>query len=48
MMPHPDAFLYPFHHPRWERRYADGGMPEEGDGMRIFRNGVDAAAAGLA
>jgi phosphoribosylformylglycinamidine synthase len=45
MMPHPDAFLYPFHHPRWERRNADGALPAEGDGMRIFRNGVDAAAA---
>jgi len=45
MMPHPDAFHYPFHQPRWERRIADGALPAEGDGMRIFRNGVDAAAA---
>jgi len=48
LMPHPDAFLYPFHHPRWERRAADAELPAEGDGMKIFRNGVDAAAAAMA
>lgn len=45
LMPHPDAYLYPFHHPQWTRRKLDGALPAEGDGMRIFRNGVDAAAA---
>jgi phosphoribosylformylglycinamidine synthase I len=45
LMPHPDAFLYPFHHPRWERRQANGDLPGEGDGLKIFRNGVDAAAS---
>ncbi len=45
LMPHPDAFLYAFHHPRWERRQADEELPAEGDGLKIFRNGVDAAAA---
>lgn len=45
LMPHPDAFLYGFHHPNW-RRLSNGGEPaDEGDGMAIFRNGVDAAAA---
>ncbi len=48
LMPHPDAFLYPFHHPRWERRQANGELPAEGAGLRIFRNGVDAAAALIA
>jgi phosphoribosylformylglycinamidine synthase len=48
LMPHPDAFLYPFHHPRWERRQANGELPAEGDGLKIFRNGVDAAAALIA
>jgi phosphoribosylformylglycinamidine synthase len=47
LMPHPDAFLYPYHHPLWARRRLDGPLPDEGDGMRIFRNGVDAAAAAL-
>jgi len=43
MMPHPDAYLFPLHHPQWRRRGTDG----EGEGMRIFRNGVDAVAARL-
>ncbi|MCP3978194.1 MAG: phosphoribosylformylglycinamidine synthase subunit PurQ [bacterium] len=45
LMPHPDAYLYPFHHPRWERRLATSPLPDEGEGMAIFRNGVDAVAA---
>jgi phosphoribosylformylglycinamidine synthase len=44
LMPHPDAFLYPFHHPDWSRRRYHGPAPAEGDGMRIFRNGVDYVA----
>jgi len=63
LMPHPDAFLYPFQHPDWYRRgrWSQAPRPEEwgqspvfsrassaeGAGMAIFRNGVDAAAAGL-
>ena len=47
LMPHPDAFLYPFHHPLWARRKLDGALPAEGDGLKIFRNGVDAKAAGF-
>jgi phosphoribosylformylglycinamidine synthase len=45
LMPHPDAHLYPFHHPDWTRRRHAGALPAEGEGMKIFRNGVDAAAA---
>jgi len=45
LMPHPDAYLYPFHHPRWQRRRLDGPLLAEGEGLAIFRNGVDAAAA---
>lgn len=45
LMPHPDAFLYPFHHPDWSRRRFLGRGGGEGDGLAIFRNGVDAAAA---
>lgn len=45
LMPHPDAHLYPFHHPDWTRRKIEGALPAEGEGMKIFRNGVDAAAA---
>jgi len=47
LMPHPDAYLYPFHHPRWRRQRRNGTLPAEGEGMKIFRNGVDAAAAAL-
>jgi phosphoribosylformylglycinamidine synthase subunit PurQ / glutaminase len=45
LMPHPDAYLYPFHHPHWTRQRLDGPLAAEGEGMKIFRNGVDAAAA---
>ncbi|MCA9596506.1 MAG: phosphoribosylformylglycinamidine synthase subunit PurQ [Myxococcales bacterium] len=45
LMPHPDAFLYPFQHPQWARRRAVGEVPARGDGMKIFESGVTAAAA---
>ncbi len=46
LMPHPDAFLYPFQHPGWGRRRARGeDVPAEG--LWIFDNGVTAAAACL-
>ncbi|MDX1500897.1 MAG: phosphoribosylformylglycinamidine synthase subunit PurQ [Thermoanaerobaculia bacterium] len=45
LMPHPDAFLYPFQHPDWFRR-GSGPGPQEGAGLAIFRNGVAAAAEG--
>jgi phosphoribosylformylglycinamidine synthase subunit PurQ / glutaminase len=47
LMPHPDAHLYPFHHPLWPRRRLEVDAPEEGEGVAIFRNGVDAAASFL-
>ena len=43
LMPHPDAYLYPFHHPRWTKRKLEGAPVGEGDGLKIFRNGVAAA-----
>ena len=46
LMPHPDAFIYDFQHPQWSRRRLAGGAPGEAGGLAIFRNGVDAAAAG--
>lgn len=45
LMPHPDAYLYPFQHPDWTRQRYGGAIPEEGAGLAMFRNGVDAAAA---
>lgn len=47
LMPHPDAYLYPFHHPAWSRRRFTEKVGERGEGLRIFQNGVDAAAAQL-
>ena len=44
LMPHPDAYLYPFHHPLWTRTKHDGTRAEEGAGLTIFRNGVIEAA----
>jgi phosphoribosylformylglycinamidine synthase len=47
LMPHPDAFIYPFQHPQWSRRRLAGETAAEGGGLVIFRNGVDAAAAAV-
>jgi phosphoribosylformylglycinamidine synthase len=38
LMPHPERFVDPLHHPRWTRRPS----MSEGDGLRIFRNAVAA------
>ena len=46
LMPHPDAYLYPFQHPQWSRRRYEEDIPDEGAGLAIFRNGVDAAVVG--
>jgi len=46
LMPHPDAYLYGFHHPDWTRLDREKVLPIEGAGVAIFRNGVDAVAAG--
>ncbi|MGR3219410.1 MAG: phosphoribosylformylglycinamidine synthase I [Candidatus Anammoxibacter sp.] len=37
MMPHPERHIDPTHHPRWTRE----GLKDEGEGIVIFRNGVD-------
>jgi phosphoribosylformylglycinamidine synthase len=37
LMPHPEAFLHRTNHPRWTRE----DLPEEGQGLAIFRNAVD-------
>lgn len=38
LMPHPDRFTDPLQHPRWTRRLPS----READGLRIFRNAVNA------
>lgn len=37
LMPHPEAFLHRTNHPRWTREE----LPEEGQGVALFRNGID-------
>jgi phosphoribosylformylglycinamidine synthase subunit PurQ / glutaminase len=47
LMPHPEAFNHVANHPDWTRKkeaFARRGqttLPEEGEGIRIFRNAVD-------
>ncbi|MBV8076264.1 MAG: phosphoribosylformylglycinamidine synthase I [Planctomycetaceae bacterium] len=41
LMPHPERYVDPLHHPRWTRR-ASGREP---DGLRIFRNAVAALSS---
>lgn len=42
LMPHPEGFLYPENHPKWNRQEVP-----EGEGMKIFRNGVEYAKKNL-
>ncbi len=37
MMPHPERYLSRLNHPRWTRQ----PLPDEGDGLSIFRNAVN-------
>ena len=39
MMPHPERYLSSYNHPRWTRLK----MPEEGLGLKIYRNAVEYA-----
>jgi len=41
LMPHPEAHTERTHHPRWTRE----DRPEEGIGLRVFRNAVEYAKA---
>jgi phosphoribosylformylglycinamidine synthase len=43
LMPHPEAFLDRTNHPRWTR----DDLPEEGQGLALFRNAVTYAATNL-
>jgi phosphoribosylformylglycinamidine synthase len=40
LMPHPERFVDPWHHPRWTRRTGHDG--ESGDGLTIFSDAVRA------
>ncbi|RKY88202.1 phosphoribosylformylglycinamidine synthase subunit PurQ [candidate division KSB1 bacterium] len=41
LMPHPEAYWSPFNHPNWVRLKIDNKLPEEGQGIKIFRNAVN-------
>ncbi len=47
LMPHPEAFLSPFNAPDWTTAKVEGKIPEEGDGVQIFRNAVNFAVENL-
>jgi len=52
IMPHPEGFLHFTNHPRWTRekerlKRADLPIPEEGAGIRIFKNAVEYAKQNL-
>ena len=41
LMPHPEGFISPYHHPAWTRDTALGRpLPPEGEGLAVFRNAV--------
>ncbi len=40
MMPHPEAFLFPWNHPHYSRLRLTGDEPTAGGGLPLFRNAV--------
>ena len=47
LMPHPEAYLFPFNHPHWMRQRLSGCLPEHGAGLRVFQNAVEFASREL-
>ncbi|GFE58534.1 phosphoribosylformylglycinamidine synthase subunit PurQ [Geobacter sp. AOG1] len=43
LMPHPEAFVHRTNHPRWTREE----LPEEGDGLILFRNAAEYVRSNL-
>ena len=41
LMPHPEAYLYPENHPQWELLKMHDELPEQGQGLLLFRNAVE-------
>jgi len=41
LMPHPEAYTNSYQHPRWTRQKIEGTLPDEGQGLQIFRNAVN-------
>jgi phosphoribosylformylglycinamidine synthase len=40
LMPHPEAYLFPENHPQWPYQKIQGTLPQEGLGLKLFRNAV--------
>jgi len=41
IMPHPEAFMFPYNHPNWINKKIRQELPENGEGLKIFRNAVE-------
>lgn len=41
LMPHPEAYLFPENHPRWDFQRVRGELPENGAGLTFFTNAVE-------
>jgi len=41
LMPHPEAYVYPENHPKWDFQRRRGEAPKEGLGLALFRNAVE-------
>ena len=41
LMPHPEAYLYPENHPQWDLQRLQGTLPQDGMGLKLFKNAVD-------
>jgi phosphoribosylformylglycinamidine synthase len=46
MMPHPEAYLFPENHPNADKQKLDGTLPEQGLGLKVFRNAVNFISRG--
>ena len=47
MMPHWEAFLFPYNHPNWTRLKAEGNLPKQGMGIKIAQNAIEYAKENL-
>jgi len=47
IMPHPEAHVSPYTHPQWGRQRIEGALPEEGQGLAVFRNAVKYARSNV-
>ncbi|MEA2012880.1 MAG: phosphoribosylformylglycinamidine synthase subunit PurQ [Verrucomicrobiota bacterium] len=41
LMPHPEAYIYPYNHPQWTRQKINAELPNHGQGLILFENAVN-------